>query len=61
MSNSVVAEQVGKHTVNGIARLKAWWVTRRLVFMALYSVITAATPPTADIHYLLKLCRYLCL
>ena len=36
----------------GVARLKAWRVTRRLAFMALYSVIAAANPPYATIESL---------
>ena len=40
-----MAEQGGKPSIMGVARLKAWRVTQRLAFMALFSVIAAANPP----------------
>ena len=55
-----MAEQGGKPSVKGVARLKASRVTRRLKFMALFNVIAATNPPYAVTHYLLKLCSYLC-
>ena len=42
-----MAEQGGKPLIKCVARLKAWRVTRRLEFMALFSVIAAANPPYA--------------
>ena len=43
-----MAEQGGKPSVKAVARLKVWRITRRLVFLALFSVIAAANPPASQ-------------